>query len=52
MKLVINRQLKKIYKTVDSAFADMDFKGWGEVSQDDFFDAFKTIKFKIPYTEQ
>ena len=40
LKMVLNRQMKLIYKTVDSAFADMDFRGRGEVSLDDFFKAF------------
>ena len=52
LKMVLNRQMKLIYKTVDSAFADMDFRGRGEVSLDDFFKAFQLIKFKVPYTEQ
>ena len=42
--------MKLIYKTVDTAFAEMDFSGKGKIREEDFFNTL--VKYKLPYSKE
>ena len=49
MKSKICKEMKKLFKTAENAYLEMDFEGQGYIEQEDFFNTF--LSYKLPYTK-
>jgi len=49
VKAMLQREMRRIYKTVDTAFSQMDFSGQGKIREEDFFKTL--VKYKLPFSQ-